>query len=104
MDQLSFTFGWTDEHGCPTLVDPNLTTTIGYLSSNISMSVQAGSNWKIITPQAAEAIKIIERLEAIEKRLAILNIEDNPTHQMLDTLYKKYKMVEALANKDKDDE
>ena len=107
MEQTSFKFQWTDEYGCPTMVDPNLFSSI--VLSAAAHTTSQSSSWSISGPSSNWKVssidtRLVDRLEAIERRLAILNLEESPTHQMLDMLYKKYKMVEALVGKENNDE
>lgn len=108
MEQTSFTFEWTLPDGSLSTMDPNLFSSLVLSASSYTPSQSSSwavlssspSNWQVSSIDT----HLVDRLEAIERRLAILNLDADPTHQMLDTLYKKYKMVEALAKKERDDE
>lgn len=111
MEQDRFKFEWELLDGTSSRMDPNLFDSISALAASAAMQCSPSSNWAVIsapvplvTTLPADPVmeRMMERLTAIEQRLAILNLDGDPTHQMLDTLYKKYKMVEALATK-KDD-
>lgn len=108
MEQTRFNFEWEMSDGTLSTVDPNLYSSI-VLSAGVYTASQS-SSWSVNVPNSAHwkissiDTSLADRLEAIEKRLAILNLDADPTHQMLDTLYKKYKMVEALAKKDGNNE
>jgi len=103
MTQIDLTFEWENEDGTVSDLDPNL-----YGFSTDYITANTVGNYTISSTKLHGGLRIPsieERLEAIEKRLAILNLHKDPTHQMLDTLYKKYKMVEQLiGRKDTDDE
>lgn len=107
MEQTSFKFEWELLDGTLSTMDPNLFSSI--VLSAAAHTVSQSSSWSISGPSSNWKVssidtRLVDRLEAIERRLAILNLEESPTHQMLDMLYKKYKMVEALVGKENNDE
>lgn len=105
MEQTRFKFEWESPDGMPTTTDPNLFSSLA--SSVLSVAASQSSAWSVVTSSAFQNVssidtRLTDRLEAIERRLAILNLDADPTHQMLETLYKKYKMVEALIGEQRD--
>lgn len=101
MQQGNLTFEWTDENGNVLNHDPNAAVSLSQYTLGLQggpITYQGAAN-RIMSGSGTRIVSVEQRLEAIEQRLAILNIDQDPTHQMLSTLYKKYKMVEALASK-----
>lgn len=124
MYQEEIDFIWTNEDGSIEAIDPHLIASASpagpavYKSGSLSSSTITGGCLSIsgsttttstistssYYPTLNEIFdEISNRLEAIEHRLAILNLDEDPTHQTLNTLYKKYKMVETLIGDKKED-
>jgi len=108
MNQHNLDYEWYDKDTSQhTTIDPNLVP-FAISSNAVISSKNLSGSWSLSTIQGASGVfdpigELRDRLEAIEERLGILNIDEHPDNKILRQIYDRYKFTENLI-KGKNDE